>query len=132
VANEHLRNRRGNAPVGNSDLGTNVEILHSSPDKRFGRGRAIDIDRFGAILIPRGRHQPTEPRSMIVVMMGEKHRGQIADINVSFRKPAGDAVAGIDKIVHLIDSQQIRRLRPVRSWDRPSRRPECNQAGTGL
>jgi hypothetical protein len=52
MTEEHLRYRYASTPVGNPDLSTNGEILHSGPHQLYRSGRAIDIDRLGAILIP--------------------------------------------------------------------------------
>ena len=58
---EHLGDRYGAACVGNPDLSTNGEILHSGRDQLYCPRRAVDIDRFGAILIPRNRQQVPRP-----------------------------------------------------------------------
>src|SRR4030095_15510242 len=50
MTEEHLCYRYAAASVGNSDLGTDGEILHSGRDELYGPRRAIDMDRLGAIL----------------------------------------------------------------------------------
>ena len=61
MTEEHLRYRYGAASVGNPDLSTNGEIRHSGLDQLYCPVRAIDINGFGAILIPRNRQQRTRP-----------------------------------------------------------------------
>ena len=73
MTEEHLRYRYAAASVGNPDLGADGEILHSGLDQLFCPGRAIDMDRFGAFLIPRNRQQRTKTSRVIVVMMSDKN-----------------------------------------------------------
>jgi hypothetical protein len=55
---------------------------------------------------------------VIVVMMGDKNGAHIADIDASFRKLPGDAIAGINDIKRPVDNQEIGCLRTIRAQDR--------------
>ncbi len=103
MTEEHLGYRYGATSVGNPDLGTDSEILHSGLDQLFCPGRAIDIDRFGALLIPRNRHQRTKARCVIVMMMRDKNSSDLPNVNTSFCKTPRDAVAGINDIMRPVD-----------------------------
>jgi hypothetical protein len=84
VTEKHLGYRYCAATVGNPDLGADTEILHSRLDQLFRSGRAIDMDRLGAILIPRDRQQCTETGCVIVVMVGDKDNSDFANVDTSF------------------------------------------------
>jgi len=53
MTEKHLDYRNRAAAIGDPDLGTNLEVLHSGLHELFCSGRAVDMDRLGAILIPR-------------------------------------------------------------------------------
>jgi hypothetical protein len=57
MTEEDVGYRHAAASVRNPDLGTDGEILDSGLDQLFCPGRARDMDRFGALLIPRRRQQ---------------------------------------------------------------------------
>ena len=78
MTEEHLVYRQRATSVGDPDLGTDGVILHSGFDQLFGPGRAIDMDRLGALLIPRDRQQRTETGCVIVVMMSDKDNSDFA------------------------------------------------------
>ncbi len=115
MTEEHLGYRYGAASVGDPDLSTNGEILDSGLDQVFCPGRAIDIDRFGAILIPRNRHQRPKTRRVIVMMVGDENSSDLPNVDTSFCKPACDAVARINNVQCAVDNQQIGRLRSMGS-----------------
>jgi hypothetical protein len=64
---------------------------------------------------------------VIVMMVRNKNRSDLSDINTSLRKAASDAVTGINDIMRPVDGQEIGRLRPVRSQRRTSRCAERDQ-----
>src|SRR5262249_3403671 len=98
MAEEQLIYRYCAASVGDPDLSTNGEILHRSLDQVFRLGRAIDIDWLGPLVIPRDRHQRTQARRVIVVMVGDENRSDISDVETSLRNTARDAVASVRDI----------------------------------
>jgi hypothetical protein len=103
MTEEHLRYRYAAAAIGNPDLRTDVEILHSGLDQLLCSGRAIDMDRFSAILIPRNRQQRTETGCVIVVMVSDKDNPDFANVDTSFRKTPHDSVARINHIMRPVD-----------------------------
>jgi hypothetical protein len=86
VTEKHLGYRYCAATVGNPDLGADTEILHSRLDQLFRSGRAIDMDRLGAILIPRDRQQRTKASCVIVVMVSDKNDSDFPNVDTGFRK----------------------------------------------
>ena len=103
MTDEHLGYRYGATSVGNPDLGTYGEILHSGLDQLFCPGRAIDVDRLCSLPIPRQGHQRAKARCVIVMMMRNKNRSDLSDINTSLRKTPCDTIAGIDDIMRPVD-----------------------------
>src|SRR5919108_466542 len=95
--------RYGATAVSNPDLGTYGEILYSGPDQLFSPGRAIDVDRFRALAIPRQGHQRTKSSCVIIMMVCNKNRSDLSDINTGLRKTPCDGIAGIDDIMRSID-----------------------------
>jgi hypothetical protein len=67
--------------------------------------RAIDIDRFGAILIPRNRQQCTKTGRVIVMMVSDKNSSDLSNIDTSFRKTACDAIARVNNVQCVVDNQ---------------------------
>ncbi len=104
MTEKHLDYRYAAASIGNPDLGTDGEILHSGLDQLFCSGRTIDIDRFGAILIPRNRQQRTKTSRVIVVVMSDKYSSDLPNVNASFCKTPRDAIAGINDIMRPVNS----------------------------
>jgi hypothetical protein len=104
MTEEHLGYRYCAASVGYPDLCTDTEILHSRLDQVFCSGRAIDMDRLGALLIPRDRQQRTETGCVIVVMVSDKDNSDFANVDTSFHKTPRDPVAGINDIMRPVNS----------------------------
>ena len=121
MSEEHLRDRHGAAAVADPDLGADGEILHRGFDQIFRPRRTIDVDRLGTVLIPRDRHKRAEPCSVIVMMMGNEDRPDVAGVNAGLGQSARGPVAGIDDIGRVVDDQQIGRLCAMR----PRRRARC-------
>ena len=104
MTEEYLGYRHAATSVGNPDLGTDSEILNSGLDQLCCPGRAIDMDRFSAILIPRHRQQRTKTSRVIVMMVSDKNNADFPDVDTSFRKTPRDAVARINDIMRPVDS----------------------------
>ena len=130
VPKEHLGQRQRAAAVVDPDLGADAEILDRGLDQILGSRRTIDIDRLGPVLAPRCRHQVPKARGMVVVMMGDENRPDVADVDAGLDQPTGDAVAGIDHVKRSVDDQQIGRLRSVGSRRRTAHRSERDQTGS--
>jgi hypothetical protein len=105
MSEEHLGYRYRAASVGNPDLSTDGEILHSGLDQLYGLVRAIDIDRFAAILIPRNRQQRAKTGRVIVMMVSDKNSSDLSNIDTSFRKTACDAIARVNNVQCVVDNQ---------------------------
>src|SRR5262245_44207317 len=108
MTKEYLSNRHRDAAVGNSDLSTDIEQLHNRFDERLRWGWAIHIDRFRKILIPCGRDQRTETSRVVIMMMRDKNRGDLANVNAGFCQPTRNTIAGIHEIMRAINGQEIR------------------------
>jgi hypothetical protein len=103
MTEEHPGYRYGATSIGNPDLGTYGEILHSGLDQLFCPGRAIDVDRLRALAIPRQGHQSTKARGVIIMMVRNKDCSDLSDINTGLRKTPCDTVAGINDIMRSVD-----------------------------
>jgi hypothetical protein len=82
---EHLSYGYTPASINNPDFGAYAEILDRGFDQVFCPRRAIHINRLGTLVVPGDRHQRSEPRRVIIMMMGKEDRSNIPDINSSFR-----------------------------------------------
>jgi hypothetical protein len=103
MTEKHLGYRYRASAIGYPDLGTYSEILHGGLDQLFGPGRAIDMDRLGALAIPRQGHQRTETRCVVVMVVRNKNQSDLSDINTSLCQTACGAVAGINDIMRAVD-----------------------------
>jgi hypothetical protein len=52
MTEEQLANRYRAAPIGDSDVSADGEILHRGLDQVFRLWRAVDIDGLGSLIIP--------------------------------------------------------------------------------
>jgi hypothetical protein len=103
MTRENLGYRHSATSVGNPDLGTYGEIPHSGLNQLFCSRRTIDDDRLRSLAIPRQGHQGTKTCRVIVMMMRNKNRSDLSDINTRFRKAACDTIAGINDIMRPVD-----------------------------
>jgi hypothetical protein len=104
MTEKHLDYGDRAAAIGDPDLGTDLEVLHSGFDELFCSGRAVDMDRLGAILIPRNRQQRTKASCVIVVMVSDKDNSDFTNVDTSFHKTPCDSVTGINDIMRSVDS----------------------------
>ena len=107
MTEESLLNRYRAASIGNSDLGTDSEILHRSLYQIFRSGWAIDVDGLGPLVVPCGRHKCAKAGSVVVMMMRDENGAHISNVETSLGDAASHAIAGVNDIKRVIDNQQI-------------------------
>ena len=103
ATHEYLGYRYGPASVGNTDLGTDREVPHSGFDQFFCLRRTVNMDWLCALSIPRQRQERSEARGVIVVMVRNKNRSDVSDLNTRLRETPRDAVPGVNNVMRAVD-----------------------------
>src|SRR5262249_36810809 len=105
VAFENLSDRYRAPTIGNPAIGADAVIPHGGFNQRLGRRGPVDVDRACALVVPRDRPQRTKPWSVIVMVMGNEDRADVADDNTGFCNTSRYSVPSIDNVVHSVDCQ---------------------------
>ncbi len=107
VPKEQLADRDRSAAIGDSDVRADAEVLNRCLDQVFGFGRAIDVDGLRPLIVPGGGHQCTDACGVIVVMVGDEYRSDVAHVEACLRNSARGSIPRIDHIQGTIDDQKV-------------------------
>src|SRR6201999_1259693 len=72
-----------------------------------------------------------QARGVVVVMVGDEDRADVAHVQSGLRDPTRGAVTGIDDVERTVDDEQGRRLRAMWARWRARNRAERDEAGAG-
>ena len=132
VTEEQLADRDAAAAVGDPDVGADREVLHRSLDQVLGLWRAVDIDGRVSLVVPCDGHQGAESGGVIVMVVRDEDRPDVAHVEPGLGDAACSPIAGVDDVQRAVDDQQVGGLGPGRSRRRPRNGTERDHTGAGL